>query len=157
VWAVEDCRHAGLSQVLASGVEGGRLTRNVAAGIKLPKVQRTEMHFLDAEQVEALAEVIDPRYGTLIRFASYSGLRPSELTALRVGRLDLLRGTARVVEAAPEVDGHLHWSGIKTHEARMVRCARIRGSRASSSLRSARPVCPRTCGCTTFGIPVRRC
>jgi integrase len=116
--------HAVLSQVLASAVEGGRLTRNVAAGIKLPKVQRTEMHFLDAEQVEALAEVIDPRYGTLIRFASYSGLRPSELTALRVGRLDLLRGTARVVEAAPEVDGRLHWSGVKTHEARTVRLPR---------------------------------
>jgi hypothetical protein len=181
--------HAVLSQVLASAVEGGRLTRNVAAGIKLPKVQRTEMHFLDAEQVEALAEVIDPRYGMLIRFASYSGLRPSELTALRVGRLDLLRGTVRVVEAAPEVDGRLHWSGVKTHEARTVRlpglsltswaaislavlaipriwcsrrrlvgrCARIRGSRASLSLRSARPACPRTCGCTTCGTPARRC
>jgi integrase len=96
----------------------------VAAGIKLPKVQRTEMHFLDAEQVEALAEVIDPRYGTLIRFAAYSGLRPSELTALRVGRLDLLRGTARVVEAAPEVDGRLHWGGVKTHESRTVRLPR---------------------------------
>ena len=116
--------HAVLSQVLASAVEGGRLTRNVAAGMKLPKVQRTEMQFLDAEQVEALAEVIDPRYGTLIRFAAYSGMRPSELAALRVGRLDLLRGTARVVEAAPEVDGHLHWSGVKTHEARTVRLPR---------------------------------
>jgi integrase len=113
--------HAVLSQVLASAVEGGRLNRNVAAGMKLPKVQRTEMHFLDAEQVEDLAEAIDRRYATLIRFAAYSGLRPSELTALRVGRLDLLRGTARVVEAAPEVDGRLHWGGVKTHEARTVR------------------------------------
>jgi integrase len=68
--------------------------------MKLPKVRRTEMHFLDAEQVEALAEAIDHQYATLIRFAAYSGLRPSELTA-RVGRLDLLRGSARVVEAAP--------------------------------------------------------
>ena len=44
-----------------------------------------------------------------------------KLAALRVGRLDLLRGDARVVEAAPEVDGHLHWGGVKTHEARTVR------------------------------------
>jgi integrase len=44
--------------------------------------------------------------------------------ALRVGRLDLLRGTARVVEAAPEVDGRLHWGGVKTHEARTVRLPR---------------------------------
>jgi integrase len=82
------------------------------------------MHFLDAEQVEALAEAIDPRYGTLIRFAAYSGLRPSELTALRVGRLNLLRGSARVVEAAPEIDGRLHWGGVKTHESRTVRLPR---------------------------------
>lgn len=47
-----------------------------------------------------------------------------KLAALRVGRLDLLRGTARVVEAAPEVDGHLHWGGVKTHEARTVRLPR---------------------------------
>jgi integrase len=116
--------HAVLRQVLASAVEGGRLSRNVAVGMKLPKVQRTEMHFLDAEQVEALAEAINPRYATLIRFAAYSGLRPSELTALRVGRLDLLRRTARVVEAAPEIDGRLHWGGVKTHEARTVRLPR---------------------------------
>jgi integrase len=116
--------HAVLSQVLTSAVEGGRLNRNVAAGMKLPKVQRAEMQFLDAGQVEALAEAIDPRYATLIRFAAYSGLRPSELTALKVGRFDLLRGTARVVEAAPEVDGHLHWGGLKTHEARTVRLPR---------------------------------
>jgi integrase len=45
------------------------------------------------------------------------------LPARRAG-LDLLRGTARVVEAAPEVDGHLHWSGVKTHEARTVRLPR---------------------------------
>ena len=181
--------HAVLSQVLASAVEGGRLTRNVAAGIKLPKVQRTEMHFLDAEQVEALAEVIDPRYGTLIRFASYSGLRPSELTALRVGRLDLLRGLPgswrrlrrwmgacigvasrpmrRARSGCPDLS-LTSWAAISLavlailrrwcSRRRLVgRCARIRGSRASLSLRSARPVCLRTCGCTTFGIPVRRC
>jgi integrase len=97
--------HAVLRQVLASAVEGGRLSRNVAVDIKLPKVQRIEMHFLDAEQVEALAEAIDRRYATLVRFAAYSGLRPSELTALRVGRLDLLRGTARVVKAPQRSTG----------------------------------------------------
>jgi integrase len=113
-----------LSQVLDAAVEGGKLSRNVTAGVKPPKVQRAEMCFLDAGQVEALAEAIDPRWSTLIRFAAYSGLRPSELTALRVGRLDLLRGTARVVEAATEVDGRLHWGGVKTHEARTVRLPR---------------------------------
>jgi integrase len=116
--------HQVLSQILTSAVDGGRLPRNVAAGIKLPKVQRKEMHFLTAAQVEALADAIAPPYGVLIRFAAYAGLRPCEFVALRVGRLDLLRGTVRVAEAAPEVAGRLEWGGVKTHEARTVRLPR---------------------------------
>jgi Phage integrase, N-terminal SAM-like domain len=112
-----------LSQVLASAVEGGRLARNVADGIKPPKVQRREMFFLDADQVEAVAEAIDPRYRPLVLFATYTGLRPCELVALKVGRLDLLNCTARVAEAAVEV-GRLEWGPVKTHEARTVRMPR---------------------------------
>jgi integrase len=147
--------HAVLRQVLTSAVEGGRLARNVAAGMKLPKVQRAEMHFLDAGQVEALAEAIDARYAALIWFAAYSGLRPSELTALRVGRLDLLRGTARVVEAAPEVDGRLHWGGVKTHEARTVRLPRSIAEELGAYL-AARPRDPEALVFTApLGGPLR--
>jgi integrase len=117
--------HQILSQVLDAAVDGGKLARNAAAGVKLPTVQRREMHFLDAVQVEAIADAIDPRYSTLVRVAAYTGLRPCELVALRVGRLDLLRGTARVAEAAPEVAGRLEWGGVKTHEARTVRLPRF--------------------------------
>jgi integrase len=116
--------HQVLSQVLTSAVDGGLLSRNVAVGIKLPKVQRRETHFLDAAQVEALAEAIAPPYGVLVRFAAYTGLRPCEFVALKVGRLDLLRGAVRVAEAAPEVAGHLMWGGVKTHEARTARLPR---------------------------------
>jgi integrase len=113
-----------LSQILDRAVEGRRLVRNVATGIKLPKRQKPEISLLDAEQVELLAETIDPRFATLIRFAAYTGLRPSETTALKIERLDLLRGTVRVVEAAPEVGGRLEWGEVKTHEARTVRLPR---------------------------------
>jgi integrase len=116
--------HQVLSQILASAVDGGRLPRNVAAGMKLPRVQRREMHFLTAAQVEALAAAIAPPYGVPVRFAAYTGLRPCEFVALKVKRLDLLCGTVRVAEAAPEVAGHLEWGGVKTHEARTVRLPR---------------------------------
>lgn len=112
-----------LSQVLASAVEGGRLARNAAATVRPPKVQRKEMHFLDADQVEALAAAITPRYRPLLLFAAYTGLRPCELVALKVGRLDLLRGTARIAEAAVAVS-RLEWGPVKTHEARTVRIPR---------------------------------
>jgi integrase len=47
------------------------------------------------------------------------------VVALKVGRLDLLRGTVRVTEAAPEVAGRLRWGSVKTHEARTVRLPRF--------------------------------
>jgi integrase len=120
-----------LSQILGSAVEGEGLARNAATGVKPPKVQCKEMHFLDAEQVEWLAAVTETRYRPLILFAAYTGLRPCELVALRVGRLDLLRCTARVVEAAVEVS-RLGWGPVKTHEARLVRIAASLAARPHS-------------------------
>lgn len=114
-----------LSMVLGSAVEGGRLATNKAAGVKPPKVQRREMLFLDAAQVEQLAAAIDPRWRVLILFSAYTGLRPCEVVALRIARLDLLRGTLRVAEAAPEVAGRLEWGTVKTHEARTVLLTRF--------------------------------
>jgi integrase len=122
-----------LSQVLGAAVEGARLARNPAIGVKPPKVQRKEMHFLDAEQVEWLAAATEKRYRPLILFAAYTGLRPCELVALRVGRLDLLRCTAQVVEAAMEVS-RLEWGPVKTHEARTVRLPRSAAEEVAASL-----------------------
>jgi hypothetical protein len=44
--------HQVLSQILAAGVEGGRITRNPAAGVRLPRIVRRDMHYLTARQVE---------------------------------------------------------------------------------------------------------
>jgi hypothetical protein len=41
----------------------------------------------------------------LVRFDAYTGLRAGELAALRVARLDLLRGRCEVAESATEVAG----------------------------------------------------
>jgi integrase len=114
-----------LSLVLSSAVDGGKLARNATAGVKPPKIQRREMLFLDATQVEGLADAIDPRYRVLVLCSAYAGLRPCELVALRVKHLDLLRGAVRVAEAAPEVAGRLCWGTVKTHEARTVRLPRF--------------------------------
>jgi integrase len=64
-------------------------------------------------------------YGVVVRFAAYSGVRPGELAALKVWQLDLLRGTARVVQATTEVGGHLFTGPTKTHEARTVKLPRF--------------------------------
>ena len=79
----------------------------------------------DADQVEALAAAIDERWRVLVLVSAYMGLRPCEVVALKVSRLDLLRGTLRVAEAAPEVAGRLAWGTVKTHEARTVHLPRF--------------------------------
>jgi hypothetical protein len=64
-------------------------TSEQAAGVKLPKVQRRELHFLDAGQVEQLAATIDPRY------RPWCGSPPTAACA-RASRSRLLRGTVRL-------------------------------------------------------------
>ena len=112
--------HQVLSQILAAGVEGGRIARNPAAGVRLPRIVQRDMHFLAARQVEDLAAAIDPRYELLVRFAAYTGLRAGELVALRVRHLNLLRGRCEVGESATEVDGRLVWGPTKTYARRTV-------------------------------------
>jgi integrase len=89
------------------------------------------MHFLTAAQVEQLATVIAPPFGLLVRFDAYTGLRAGELAALRVGRLDLLRGACEVVESATEVANELVWgatnglpAALRVHDLRHT-CASL--------------------------------
>ena len=138
--------HQVLSQVLATAVEANRLARNPAKGVRLPRIVRREMHFLTAAQVEQLAAAID---GAVLRcwFASTPtpGLRAGELAALRVGRLDLLRGTCEVVESATEVDNRLVWGATKTYERRTVRLPRFLCEQLGAYL-ADRPHAPRRSG-----------
>jgi integrase len=83
------------------------------------------MCFLSAAEVERLAEAIPLPYGLLVRFAAYTGLRAGELAALRVKRLDLLRGTVRVVESASEIGGRLVLGSTKTYAERTLRLPRF--------------------------------
>jgi excisionase family DNA binding protein len=117
--------HQVLSQVLAAAVEANRLARSPAKGLRLPRIARREMHFLTAVQVEQLADRIAPPFPLLVRFDAYTGLRAGELAALRVARLDLLRGRCEVVESATEVAGELVWGTTKTYERRTVRLPRF--------------------------------
>jgi integrase len=114
-----------LYAVLEAAIQAGALVRNPATGVRVPRSHSREMHFLSAAEVERLAEAIVPPYGVLVRFAAYTGLRAGEIAALRVKRLDLLRGTVRVVEAASEVSGRLITGPTKTHAERTVRLPRF--------------------------------
>lgn len=127
--------HRVLSQVLGSAVKDGRLVRNVAEGIALPRVRSKERRYLTHEQVsdlaDACADVPVSKYAStteadrgayrlLVLFLAYTGLRWGELAGLRVGRLDLMRRRASIVETYVVVGGHVVPSDPKNHERREV-------------------------------------
>jgi integrase len=111
--------HRVFSLMLTHAVRDGRLARNPADGVQLPRITRAEPMFLDHGQVVELAEAAEP-YGLLIRFLAYTGLRWGEMSALRVGSLDLLRRRMRIKSAFVEVKGKLVEGAPKTHQVRIV-------------------------------------
>ena len=79
------------SKIMKTALIDGLISRSPCIGIDLPKqTSHEEMKFLDPDQVEALAEAIDPRFRALIYTAAYTGMRWGELAALKIERLNLL-------------------------------------------------------------------
>lgn len=111
--------HRVLSLILSLAVRDGRLPRNPASGVRLPRVVRKERRFLTHQQVAALADAAGER-GFVIRLLAYTGLRFGELAALRAGRVDLTRRRITVAESVTEVSGQAVFGDPKTHAIRSV-------------------------------------
>ena len=131
--------HRVLSLVLALAVKDGRLVRNPAAGVSLPRVVAVERRYLTHTQVDQLAEACAaPRpelvskyrrhserrgddYRLVVLFLGYTGVRFGEMAALRVRRLDLMRRRAEIVASVTVVQGRGQvWGTPKGHERRDV-------------------------------------
>ena len=112
--------HGVLSGILGLAVRDRRLPSNPAAGVALPPLREGRRRYLDAGQVEALAEFAGTgRVAVLV--LAYCGLRWSELAALRVRHFDLLRRRLTIEEAATEINGgRIVWRAPKSHERRSV-------------------------------------
>lgn len=129
--------HRVFSLILKSAVKDGRLARNPATEINLPRPATSEHRYLTHEQVDALAaacvapptdrskhgprpEAWNADYRLVVLFLAYTGCRWGEMAALRVANLDLLRRRARIVEAVTLVRGVQTWGTPKGHERREV-------------------------------------
>ncbi|GAA4739728.1 hypothetical protein GCM10023350_25120 [Nocardioides endophyticus] len=127
-WAKEDSPatvqkiHRVLGLILDMAVNDGRLARNVADGVNLPRVAKHEHLYLTHDQVDDLAHATgfpaepskhaayDTRSNETSRlavlFLAYTGVRFGELAALRVRRLDQPRRRAGITESVTSVQGH---------------------------------------------------
>ena len=82
--------HRVLSLILDTAVADGRVARNPAAGVKLPRQVRAEPVFLTAQQVAELARASEPHDLPVLTLA-FTGLRFGELAGLKVRRSDPVR------------------------------------------------------------------
>lgn len=111
--------HRVLSLLLALAVRDGRLAKNPADGILLPREVPRERRFLTHSEVQRLAEAAGD-HAVAILFLAYTGVRFGELAALRVSRIDLAKRRAEICGSVTAVNGTLVWGTPKGHATRSV-------------------------------------
>ncbi len=111
--------------MLTYAVADGRLARNVATGVTLPRGggQRREGQFLTLDELHRLAGAASGRYAELVTVLGLCGLRWGELAGLRAGDLLQIPGPGlrlqRAVLASSH-DGSLYVDTLKGRRARTV-------------------------------------
>ena len=108
-----------LTSMLDAAVRDGRVARNAATGVDLPRLPTTERRYLTHAQLDDLAERCGP-HRLLVLVLGYTGLRWGEAAALRGRRMDLLRGRIEVAESVTDVNGRMIFGSPKSHARRWV-------------------------------------
>lgn len=112
--------HGVLRQILKSAVLDGRLFRNAAEGVSLPRTKPKEKTALTLGQLRALASACGD-YKALVLFAGTTGLRWGEIAALQCKDVSLLNRTVLVSKAySSGLKGEKLLGGTKTHQSRTV-------------------------------------
>jgi integrase len=112
--------HRVLSQTLDAAVCDGRVARNSARGVKLPRMQRSEAQYFEPSVIESIAFAMPEPYDLLVRVLGTLGLRFGEAAALRRRNVNLLQRRLRVEESLAEVSGRISVGPTKSHAARSV-------------------------------------
>ncbi|WP_435112091.1 tyrosine-type recombinase/integrase [Nocardiopsis synnemataformans] len=108
-----------LSHVLSWAVKSRRIMVNPAREVPLPKIVPGRHVYLDHVQVERLASCAG-EYRVLVLLLAYTGLRWGEVSAVKVGRIDLRRRRVHVEESHGRESGKLYLDTPKNHEQRAV-------------------------------------
>jgi integrase len=111
-------RFATLRAILTAAVDAELLGRSPCRKTKLPADLPNPRHVVTPDELHRLAEAIGPDYAAMVYLGAVLGLRIGECAALRVGRLDLLRGTLTVAESVAEVHGRLVYGKPKSDAGR---------------------------------------
>ncbi len=119
--------------VLQLAVQDRALPSNPATGVsrtqgKAGRAVEDTKRYLDADQVDAIADELQPPWDTLVRFAAWTGLRAGELAGLNVSDVTLWQpesgvgweGEVRVSRTRRKVNGGWDESTPKSGKGRTV-------------------------------------
>jgi integrase len=107
--------------VFRAAVDADVIGRSPCRGIKLPAHERVRpIRFLTASELGRLAQAMPIEYAPMVYLAGVLGLRWSEVIALRVSRVNILRRTVEVAETFAEVHGLVVEAPVKTQAARRI-------------------------------------
>jgi integrase len=118
--------HITIHKALKNAVKIGLLNRNAAESVDIPKIQRHEMHTMDENDIQKFLEAAkDTDYYTLFFTCIFTGMRRSELLALRWQDVDLLlcqisvtRTVQQLTNTTPE--GRITFKEPKTQKSRRL-------------------------------------
>ena len=119
-------QYVALAKAMKYAARHRLITHNPCVGVELPRVANRDDFapvFLTMADVERVAAALDDRapYGTLVRFAAYSGLRAAEITGLRVRDVNLAAGHVEVRQTLQRMRGRLVYGTPKSaHSTRNV-------------------------------------
>jgi integrase len=92
-------RHGFLSSAMKRAVRAGLIASNPCEGTRLPRTEREPMVFLTHEEYTRVLGCFAPRWQAMVTTLFSTGLRWGEITALRVGDVDLERSTLAIERA----------------------------------------------------------
>ena len=114
--------HTALHKALQTAVEWGMLSRNVADAVRAPRAQRPEMHTLNEDDIQTLLEAAKPTpYYPFFYMALFTGMRRSELLALRWSDVDLLLCQVHITRTLHHLqNGEIVFGAPKTDKGRRM-------------------------------------
>ena len=112
--------HVTLHTALESAVKWGLLSRNPADAVSSPRYQNPEWHTLSEDDINTLLEAAqETPYYALFYLAIYTGMRRSELLALRWSDIDLLLCQLYVTRTLHQLgNGEILYRAPKTAKGR---------------------------------------
>lgn len=112
--------HGVLRQIFNAAVLDGRLSRNPAQGVPLPRIEKSKRRALSIDELLVLAEACRG-FEMLIKFAGTTGLRWGEIAALQCKDVSILNRTVIVNKAYSDgLRGERVLGSTKTHQSRVV-------------------------------------